>query len=107
MAPPKAKADAGNTTELIELFKTLGLPQSKAAEAAKNPKSAGILKELVEVPGYNIATKKPYDEKRAVLVSAMAGLLAKSDLGVGEREYVVDRIDDGKLKTVDQVTGEL
>lgn len=104
MAPPKPKADAASTGPLIDLFKSLGLPQPKATEAAKNPKSAEILRELIEVPGYNLSGKT-LDEKPAVLIAAFAGLLAKNDLGTCEREYVCDAIVDGRLKSVDQVTG--
>jgi glutaminyl-tRNA synthetase len=104
MAPPKAKSEPINTAPLVELFKGLGLTQSKAAEAAKNPKSAIILSRLVDDSSYGL-NGKTLDEKRAVLVAALAGLLAKKDLAEAERKYVIAAIVDGRLKSVDQVTG--
>jgi glutaminyl-tRNA synthetase len=104
MAPPKGKADTSSADALIELFKSLGLTQSKAAEAAKNAKSAAILKSLVEDPTYGISNKT-LDEKQAVLVSTLASQLAKTDLGTSERIYAVNAILSGRLKSTDQVVG--
>ena len=98
MAP---KADAPETAELIELFKKIGLTQSKAAEAAKSPKSASTLKGIIE--SHDLVSKN-LDEKQAVLLAALAVQGAK--LGDGERSYVVAAILDGRLKTTDQVSGE-
>jgi glutaminyl-tRNA synthetase len=97
--PPKAANPAENT-ELIELFKSIGLTQSKAAEAAKSPKSAATLKEIIEkkrLVGKNL------DEKSSVLLATVA--VQSSKLGDGEREYAVDSILDGRLKSTDQVAG--
>ncbi|KAH9931766.1 glutaminyl-tRNA synthetase [Amylocystis lapponica] len=74
-------ADA--SADLVQLFKSIGLTQSKAAEAAKNPKSAGT-------------------EKQAVLLSSLA--VQSGKLGTGERSYAVDAILDERLKSTDQVT---
>jgi glutaminyl-tRNA synthetase len=89
---------------MVILFKSMGLPKSKAVEANKNPKSAGALKDLIEK--YNLVTAG-LDEKRAVLVTAFAGNLSKAvTLGEDEKSFVVADILDGKLKSVDQVSGE-
>ncbi|EJF62807.1 glutaminyl-tRNA synthetase [Dichomitus squalens LYAD-421 SS1] len=95
MAP---KADAPETAELIELFKKIGLTQSKAAEAAKSAKSASTLKGIIES---HDLVNKDLDEKQAVLLAALAVQGAK--LGDGERSYAVAGILDGRLKTTDQV----
>lgn len=86
---------------LVTLFKSLGLGQAKALEAAKSPKSAAILKELIEK--YSLTG---LDEKTAGLVAALAGSLSKTgNVGDEERKYVLDSILEGKLKSVDQVAG--
>ena len=97
--PPKA-ANSAETAELIELFKSIGLTQSKAAEAAKSPKSAATLKEIIEKK--QLASKN-LDEKTSVLLATVA--VQSSKLGDGEREYAVDAILDGRLKSTDQVSG--
>lgn len=88
---------------LVTLFKSIGLTQPKALEASKNPKSAPILKDLIEK--HNLATAD-LDEKQAVLVTAFAGNLSKaSSIGDGEKGVVISKILERKLKTVDQVSG--
>lgn len=96
--PPKA--DNPQTAELIELFKSIGLTQAKAAEAAKSPKSAAVLKEIIET---NKLSEKQIEEKQAVLLASLA--VQGSKLGEREREYAVEAILDGRLKTTDQVSG--
>ncbi len=98
--PPKAIS--AETAELIELFKSIGLTQSKAAEAAKNPKSASTLKDIIEKK--NLSTQD-LDEKSGVLLAAFA--VQGSKLGGDEQEYAVDAILDGRLKSTDQVSGVL
>ncbi|OJT10371.1 hypothetical protein TRAPUB_13130 [Trametes pubescens] len=96
MAP---KADAPETAELVELFKKIGLTQAKAAEAAKNPKSAGTLRGIIE--SHDLVNKQ-LDDKQAVLLAAL--VVPGSKLGEAERSYAVDAILDGRLKTTDQVS---
>lgn len=93
-------APSADTVELIELFKGIGLTQSKAAEAAKSPKNAATLKDIIEKK--DLAAKS-LDEKTAVLLASVA--VASSKLAEGEREYAVDAILDGRLKSTDQVAG--
>ncbi|EIM88595.1 glutamine-tRNA ligase [Stereum hirsutum FP-91666 SS1] len=97
--PPKASSNAADTAPLIDLFKSIGLTQAKAAEAAKNPKSATIFKDLIEK--YALVGK--LDEKQAGLVAALAVQLSKTNVGEEEKSYVVNAILDGRLKSVDQV----
>lgn len=98
--PPKG--DNPETAEIIALFKTIGLTQPKAAEAAKSPKSAAVLKEIIET---NKLAEKHIEEKQAVLLASFA--VQGSKLGDREREYAVEAILDGRLKTTDQVSGML
>lgn len=98
MAP---KVDAPETAELIELFKKIGLTQSKAAEAAKSPKSAATLRNIIE--SHDLVNKQ-LDDKQAVLLATLA--VQGNKLGDAERSYAVDAILDGRLKTTDQVSGE-
>ncbi|ESK94428.1 glutamine-trna ligase [Moniliophthora roreri MCA 2997] len=87
----------------IPLFKSIGLNQVKAVEAAKSPKAAATLKDLIDK--YSLASHDAANEKTAGLIAAFAGQLARTD-GVAEEQekYVLDRILGGKLKSVDQVT---
>lgn len=101
MPPPKA-AHSAETVELIELFKSIGLTQAKAAEAAKNPKSATVLKDIIEKKQL---VGQALDEKTSVLLAAAA--VQSSKLGDDERGYAVDAILDGRLKSTDQVSGTL
>lgn len=96
-----SKASLGS--DLIPLFKSIGLNQSKAAEAAKSPKTAAVLEAIIN---NNPTVAAGLDEKRSGLIVALAGSLAKTDgLDLPERDYVVNKILDGKLKSVDQVSG--
>jgi glutaminyl-tRNA synthetase len=99
MAPPPATSDT-----FIPLFKSIGLSQAKAAEAAKNAKSANILSNLIA--SYDL-TEAHLDEKQATLVTAFAGQLAKTEsVESSEQEFAIKAILQGKLKSVDQVNGE-
>jgi glutaminyl-tRNA synthetase len=98
MAP--IKGTPPDTKAYIDLFKSIGLTQAKASEAAKNAKSAALFQSLIErhaLAGGHI------DEKQAGLVAALAVQGAK--IGEDERGYVVDAIIDGRLKSTDQVNG--
>ncbi|THV08374.1 glutaminyl-tRNA synthetase [Dendrothele bispora CBS 962.96] len=86
---------------LVSLFKSIGLTQAKAAEAAKSPKAATTLKDLIAK--YSL-TSQGLDEKQAGLVAALAGQLAKTpNVDAGKEEFVLNKILDGSLKSVDQV----
>lgn len=98
--PPKS-ASSPETAELVVLFKGLGLTQAKAAEAAKSPKSAAALKDIIDTHGL---AGKNVEEKQAVLLASLA--VAGSKLAIPERSYAVDAILDGRLKSTDQVSGE-
>ncbi|KAI0700781.1 glutaminyl-tRNA synthetase [Cytidiella melzeri] len=96
---PAKAASSPETAELIELFKSIGLTQSKAAEAAKSTKSAATLKDIIE---QKQLAGKDLDEKTSVLLASVA--VQSSKLEDGEREYAVDAILDGRLKSTDQVS---
>lgn len=100
--PPKPKPDP-ISDPLVALFKSIGLPQSKAIEANKNPKVAAALRDLIDA--HDLASVG-LDEKRAVLVTAFAGNVVKIELGEEEKAFVVKEILEGRVKSVDQVSGE-
>lgn len=101
MAPPKADPAAAASDTSIPLFKSIGLSQAKAAEAAKNAKSANVLRNLIV--SYDLA-EAHLDEKQATVVTALAGQLAKTEsVEPSEQAFAVKAILDGKLKSVDQV----
>jgi glutaminyl-tRNA synthetase len=105
--PPKAPTAASSpeTAEQISLFKSIGLSQAKAAEAAKSSKSANVLQQLIS--SYGLVSKEPpLEEKQAGLIAAAAVLFSNSNgLDTEEKQgYVVHAILDGRLKSTDQVT---
>ncbi|KAG6854889.1 hypothetical protein C0991_012079 [Blastosporella zonata] len=87
---------------LVSLFKSIGLAQAKAQEAAKSPKSAAALKDIIE--SYPAISSGIFNEKQAGLTVALAGALAKAPINVAERDYLIATILENKLKSVDQVT---
>jgi glutaminyl-tRNA synthetase len=99
-------ANSESIDELVSLFKSIGLSQAKAQEATKSPKNATSLKNVIE--SYPALSQNGLDEKQAGLVVVLAGALVKST-GVGreETELTISKIVCGKLKTVDQVTGDI
>lgn len=89
---------------LVSLFKSIGLTQAKAQEAAKSPKGAAILKDIIE--SYHTVSSGELNGKQAGLIVALSGALAKASIDPTERDYLIATILDNKLKSVDQVTGE-
>lgn len=100
--PPKFDPKDPAVAELIATFRTIGLSPSKATDAARNPKNAAALRDLIVANSLNAA---PLDEKRASLIATLA--IQAGGLGEGERTYAVDAIVDGRLKSVDQVSGNV
>lgn len=87
---------------LVPLFRSIGLSPAKAQEAAKSPRSASILKEIID--SHPSIASGSLDEKEAGLIVALAAALSKSnDVGATERDYVIAKITASDLKTVDQV----
>jgi glutaminyl-tRNA synthetase len=102
----KAAKSEVATDELVPLFKSIGLSQAKAQEAAKSPKNAAALKNIIE--NNPVVSQKALDEKQAGLIVALAGTLVKSSgVGHGETELIIFKIVDGQLKTVDQISGDI
>lgn len=107
IAPKASKTTPSDTSSPhVALFRAIGLSSSKAAEAAKNSKSAIVFKDIIE--RHALAERDDcLDEKQAGLVAAFALQISKSEkLGREEKDYVVSRILEEKLKSVDQVIGE-
>jgi hypothetical protein len=100
MGPSKGtSAVSPETAAYIDLFKSIGLTQAKAAEAAKSAKSAALLQGLIE--RHSLTGR--VDEKQAGLIAALA--VQGTKIEEDERGYVVDAIIDGRLKSTDQVNG--
>ncbi|KIM46376.1 hypothetical protein M413DRAFT_65349 [Hebeloma cylindrosporum] len=94
-----------DTDPLVLLFKSVGLTQAKALEAVKAPKSAAILKDIIES---HKDTVTGLEEKHATLLANLAVLLSKTPLlATDQRDFVVKAILDSKLKSVDQVTAAI
>ena len=92
-----------DTDPLVLLFKSMGLTQAKALDAVKAPKSAAILKDIIESHRDAVTG---LEEKRATLLANLAVLLLKApSLAIDERDFVVQAVLDSKLKSVDQITG--
>ncbi|KAG8883463.1 hypothetical protein FRB97_006591 [Tulasnella sp. 331] len=97
--PPKFDPKDPAIAELIATFQTIGLSPSKATDAARNPKNAALLKDLIVTNSLHATS---LDEKRASLIATFA--IQAGSLGENERTYVVKAIVDGRLKSVDQVS---
>jgi glutaminyl-tRNA synthetase len=103
----KAAKSEVPTDEWVPLFQSIGLSQAKAQEAAKSPKNAAALKNIIE--NHPVLSQNGLDEKQAGLIVTLAGTLAKSSGVVrhGETEVIISNILHGKLKTVDQISGNI
>lgn len=99
---PKSDSNDASIAGLVELFKSIGLSEPKAKEATRSPKNAASLKELIE---RNRLAERSLDEKQASLIWTFSSQSGKVE--PAEESYVVDAVVDGKLKTVEQVSGVL
>ncbi|KAF9226642.1 glutaminyl-tRNA synthetase [Gyrodon lividus] len=99
----KANTSTATPGDFISLFQSIGLSRSKAAEAAKNAKSATVLSNLIR--SHDLASEsEPLGEKRAVLIAALAVQLTKTqNVDDAKQAYIVKAIYQEKLKSVDQV----
>ena len=99
---PKSTSTTEEVDALAAMFETIGLNQAKAKDAAKSPKIAEPLKHLVET--FELSERSVNDKQASLFVyfAPPSSKLA----GDQEREYIIDRIIDGKLKSTDQVNGE-
>ena len=99
---PKPTPTTEEIDRLAAKFATIGLNQAKAKDAAKSPKIAEPLKDLVET--FKLSERSVGDKQASLLVhfAPPSSKLA----GDQERGYIVDKIIDGKLKSTDQVNGE-
>lgn len=98
--PPKFDPNDPATVELLTLFKSFGLSETKSLEAARNSKTAATLKGLVVA---NNLTSNPLDDKQAGLIASLANQGAK--LAEPERNYIANAVADSRLKTTDQLAG--
>ncbi|KAF8639647.1 hypothetical protein AX17_000912 [Amanita inopinata Kibby_2008] len=93
---------SGAADPLLDLFKSIGLTHAKATEAAKSPKAAAILRDIIQ--NNKIVSSGILNEKQASLVAALAGALVKAGtVAPAEREYIITKIVENKFKSNDQV----
>ena len=98
--PPKFDPNDPAVVELVSLFTSFGLSETKSLEAVRNPKTATILRDTVR--SCNLTTN-PLDDKQASLVASLATQGAK--LPESERHYIAAAIADGRLRSPDQLAG--
>lgn len=100
--PPKFDPTDPAIAELLNLFKSFGLSETKSLEAVRNPKTAATLKDIVVA---NDLTAKPLEDKQAGLIASLATQGAK--IAEPERNYIAGAVADGRLKTTDQLSGTM
>ncbi|KAG8761481.1 hypothetical protein FRC14_003894 [Serendipita sp. 396] len=100
--PPKFDPNDPAVAELINLFKSFGLSETKSLEVARNPKTAATLQEIVVSCKL---TANPLEDKQAGLISLLANQSSK--LGEEERDYIAKAIADSRLKSNDQLNAAI
>jgi glutaminyl-tRNA synthetase len=98
--PPKFDANDPAIVELLLLFKSFGLSETKSVEAVRNPKTAAALKEIVVACNLNA---NPLDDKQAGLIASLAAQGTK--LADPERNYIGNAVADGRIRSTDQLSG--
>ncbi|KAG8725870.1 hypothetical protein FRC12_023946 [Ceratobasidium sp. 428] len=99
--PPKFDPNDPAVAELISLFQSIGLSSTRATEAARS-KSAPALKDTIQT--HSLDTKN-LDEKQALSIQSVVTQGAK--LGPAEKSYAIGAIVDRKIKSPEQLSGEL
>ncbi|KAF9520716.1 hypothetical protein BS47DRAFT_1374626 [Hydnum rufescens UP504] len=99
---PKFDPAAAGVAPLIATFKSLGLSESKAVEAARSPKNAAALKALIDQADL---TTRNLDDKRASLIASLSISAAK--LQDEAKLYAAGAIVDGRLKSAEQVSAAI
>lgn len=97
---PKFDSEDPKVASLIAAFKSLGLAESKAVEAARSPKNAASLKVLIDQADL---TTQNLDDKRASLIVSLS--IGAGKLPDEAKLYAVQAIVDGRLKSAEQVSG--
>jgi glutaminyl-tRNA synthetase len=98
--PPKFDPKDPATATLIARFTNLGLAPPTATELVRQPKAYAALGGLMDEYGLN---DKSFDERTAGALVKLSGVGAK--LGPGEKGYIIKRIEEGAIKSPDQVAG--
>lgn len=98
--PPKFDPNSPENAPLIQLFQSLGLASNSATELVRQPKSGKAFKSLIDEYGL---TNNKYDEKQAGALVKLSSVSAK--LGSEQKDFLVQKIVKGDVKTPDQVTG--
>ena len=98
--PPKFDPSSPENAPLIALFESLGLAPNSATELVRQPKSRSSFKTFIEdfdLGGHH------FDEKQAAGLVKLSSSSGK--LGHDKTRYVVSRVEDGSLRSVDQING--
>jgi glutaminyl-tRNA synthetase len=98
--PPKFDPNEPAVVELVSLFKSFGLSETKSLEAVRNPKTAAALKDIVQ--SCNLSAN-PLDDKQSGLIASLASQGSK--LAEPERNYIAVAVADGGLRSADQLGG--
>lgn len=114
MAPKKGAVDltSPEAVALITLFQSTGLSESRARNTVQATKSSSAYSRLINEADLARGDIK-LDEKQAGLCADLAAACGyengpgKEKLRKEEVLYVADAIKDGRLKSTDQVNGEL
>ncbi|KAK4686749.1 glutaminyl-tRNA synthetase, partial [Tremellales sp. Uapishka_1] len=97
--PPKFDPKSSENASLIALFESFGLASNSATELVRQPKTGNALKTLIDE--FQLEGKN-FDEKAAAALVKLSSSGTK--LIPDKRGYIVTRIQDGSIKTPDQVT---
>ncbi|WRT66190.1 glutamine-tRNA ligase [Kwoniella shivajii] len=100
--PPKFDPKSPENAPLISLFQSLGLAEKSATELVRQPKSGVAFKSLIDEFQLN---DKKYDEKTASALVKLSGSGGK--LGPAEKGFVVKKIEEGEIKSADQVAAAI
>ncbi|PWN53776.1 putative glutamine-tRNA ligase [Violaceomyces palustris] len=95
---PKVDVNDPAVKSLLELFATISLTGPKALETVKNKKFSNAIADAIKSNGLS---DKGLDTKSSALVVTAATSCA--DLEPTKRDYVIQRVLDGSLKTTDQI----
>ncbi|ORX36887.1 tRNA synthetases class I, catalytic domain-domain-containing protein [Kockovaella imperatae] len=97
--PPKATINSPEVEALASVFVSLGLAPKTATELARQPKSGGPFKALIDE--YGLEGKSLGEKPASALVKLSS---SKGKIGPGEEGFIVQKIIKGDIKSPDQVT---
>jgi hypothetical protein len=97
-------ASNSEADSLTSLFQSIGLTEAKAKEATKSPKSAAILKDMIQK--HDLGSRGVTDKQAGLIVTYAIHVSKSSEIVEdAKKELVLEGIVQGQLKSVDQVNG--